>query len=45
MHPVDETAQLFDDLVALLGKLVRPDDLPTLYAPPTTCTKKRNART
>ena len=45
LHQVDEPAQLFDDLVALLGKLVRPDDLPTLYAPPTACTKKRNART
>jgi hypothetical protein len=45
LHQVDEPAQLFDDLVALLCKLVRPDDLPTLYAPPTACNKKRNART
>ena len=45
MHQVDEPAQLFDDLVALLCKLVRPDDLPALYAALTACTTKNNVRT
>ena len=40
LHQVDEPAQLFDDLVALLCKIVRPDDLPELYAALTACTTK-----
>ncbi len=45
LHQVDEPAQLFDDLIALLGELVGPDDLPTLYKVPTECTTKRHVRT
>ncbi len=45
LHQVDEPAQLFDNLVALLGKLGGPDDLPALYAAPTAWTTERNIRT
>jgi hypothetical protein len=45
VHQVDEPAQLFDDLVALLGKLGGPDDLPTPNGAPTASTTKRNVRT
>ncbi len=40
LHQVDEPAQLFDDLAALLGKLVRPDDLPILNAAASVWTRK-----
>ena len=44
VHQVDEPAQLFDDLVALLGKLVRPDDLPSRYAAASAWTTEGNTR-
>ena len=45
LHQVDEPAQLFDDLVALLGKLARPDDLPTPNAAPTASTTNLQSAT
>ncbi len=44
LHQVDEPAQLFDDLVALLRKLGGRDDLPARYAAPTAWTTERNVR-
>ena len=45
VHQVDEPAQLFDDLVALLGKLGGPDDLPTPNGVPTACISNHGVRT
>jgi hypothetical protein len=44
LHQVDEPAQLFDDLVALLRKLGGRDDLPTRYAALSTWTTECNVR-
>ncbi len=45
LQQVDEPAKFFDDLVALLHKLVRPDDLPSRYGAPTASTRKQYVRT